>query len=94
MKGYKARTELRMYMPGKPEKFGIKFWARCDGSTAYTSDFELYSGKRDRTPVQQLHGLGYRVIHDLTRDLKAPSATFEAKINIKFLVFFTRSIFQ
>ena len=69
MKGYKGRTELRMYMPGKPEKFGIKFWARCDGSTAYMSDFELYSGKRDRTPVQQLHGLGYRVIHDLTRDL-------------------------
>ena len=25
--------------------------------------------------------------------LKAPGATFEAKINIQFLVFFTRSIF-
>lgn len=62
MKGYKGRTELRMYMPKKPEKFGFKFWARCDGSTAYMSDFQLYSGKRDRTP-------GYRVIHDLTRDL-------------------------
>lgn len=69
MKGYKGRTELRMYMPNKPEKFGIKFWARCDGRTAYMSDFQLYSGKRDQTPLQQLHGLGYRVIHDMTRDL-------------------------
>lgn len=69
MKGYKGRTELRMYMPKKTEKFGIKFWARCDGSTAYMSDFQLYSGKRDHTPVQQLHGLGYRVVHDLSRDL-------------------------
>lgn len=69
MKGYKGRTELRMYMPQKPEKFGIKFWARCDGSTSYMSDFQLYSGKRDRTPLQQIHGLGYRVIHDLSRDL-------------------------
>lgn len=69
MKGYKGRTELRMYMPKKPEKFGIKFWARCDGRTAYMSDFQLYSGKRDQTPLQQLHGLGYRVIHEMTRDL-------------------------
>lgn len=69
MKGYKGRTELRMYMPNKPEKFGIKFWARCDGRTAYMSDFQLYSGKRDNTPIQKVHGLGYRVIHEMTRDL-------------------------
>nr|XP_022308080.1 piggyBac transposable element-derived protein 4-like [Crassostrea virginica] len=25
MKGFKRRTELRQYMPAKPEKFGIKF---------------------------------------------------------------------
>lgn len=69
MKGYKGRTELRMYMPNKPEKFGIKFWARCDGRTAYMSDFQLYSGKRDQTPLQKRHGLGYRVVHEMTRDL-------------------------
>lgn len=69
MKGFKGRTELRMYMPAKPEKFGIKFWARCDGNTAYMSDFQLYSGKRDQTPFQRVHGLGYRVVHDMTRDL-------------------------
>ncbi|XP_062615302.1 piggyBac transposable element-derived protein 4-like [Saccostrea cucullata] len=25
--------------------------------------------RRDRTPIQQQHGLGYRVVHDLTRDI-------------------------
>ena len=47
MKGFKDRTELRIYMPNKPEKFGIQFGARCDGKTAFHSDFQLYSGKRD-----------------------------------------------
>lgn len=69
MKGYKGRSELRQYMPDKPEKFGIKFWARCDGRTSYMSMYQLYTGKRDRTPIQLQHGLGYRVVHDLTRDL-------------------------
>ena len=69
MKGFKGRTELRQYMPAKPEKFGIKFWARCDGRTSYMSDYVLYTGKRDRTPMQQRFGLGYSVVHSLTRDL-------------------------
>lgn len=69
MKGYKGRSELRQYMPDKPEKFEIKFWARCDGRTSYMSMYQLFTGKRDRTPIQLQHGLGYRVVHDLTRDL-------------------------
>lgn len=31
--------------------------------------YQLYTGKRDRTPIQLQHGLGYRIVHDLTRDL-------------------------
>jgi hypothetical protein len=69
MKGFKGRCEIRQYMPAKPEKFGIKFWARCDGNSSYLSEFQLYTGKRDRNQIQQNHGLGYRVVHDLTRDL-------------------------
>lgn len=69
MKGYKGRSELRQYMPDKPEKFEIKFWARCDGRTSYISMYQLFTGKCDRTPIQLQHGLGYRVVHDLTRDL-------------------------
>ena len=69
MKGFRGRTELRMYMPNKPDKFGIKFWARCDGKSSYMSDFALYSGKRDTTDIQREHGLGYRVVHEMSRDL-------------------------
>ena len=69
MKGFKGRTELQMYMPNKPTKFGIKIWARCDGKTAFLSDFQLYIGKRDSNDLQKEHGLGYRVVHDLSRDL-------------------------
>ena len=53
----------------KPDKFGIKFWARCDGKSSYMSDFALYSGKRDTTDIQREHGLGYRIVHDMSRDL-------------------------
>ena len=69
MKGFRGRTELRMYMPNKPDKFGIKFWARCDGKSSYMSAFSLYSGKRDATDIQRQHGLGYRIVHDMSRDL-------------------------
>ena len=33
------------------------------------SDFQLYTGKRDTNDLQKQHGLGYRVVHDLSRDL-------------------------
>lgn len=32
-------------------------------------DYVLYTGKRDRTPIQKRFGLGYSVVHQLTRDL-------------------------
>ena len=69
MVGFKGRTELRMFMQNKPTRFGIKFWARCDGRTSYTSHFQLYSEKRDNNEDQKANGFGYRVIHDLSRDL-------------------------
>ena len=69
MVAFKGRTELRMFMANKPVRFGIKFWARCDGRTSYMSDFQLYTGKRDTNDLQKQHGLGYRVVHDLSRDL-------------------------
>lgn len=69
MKRFKGRSDLRQYMPNKPDKWGIKFWCRCDGVTSYMSSFQLYTGKRDSTPLQRERGLGFRVIHDLSRDL-------------------------
>ena len=33
------------------------------------SHFQLYSGKRDATEIQRQHGIGYRVIYEMSRDL-------------------------
>lgn len=57
-------------MQAKPEKFGIKFLARRDGRTLYMTMYQLFTGKRDRTPIQLQYGIGYRDVHDLT--LKLP----------------------
>lgn len=56
-------------MQAKPEKFGIKFLARRDGRTLYMTMYQLFTGKRDRTPIQLQYGLGYRDVHDLTLKL-------------------------
>lgn len=69
MKAFRGRSDMRQYMSNKPDKWGLKYWCRCDGVTSYLSKFQLYTGKRDRTPVQDQYGLGYRVVHELTRDV-------------------------
>lgn len=56
-------------MQAKPEKFGIKFLARRDGRTLYMTMYQLFTGKRDRTPIQLQYGIGYRDVHDLTLKL-------------------------
>ena len=33
------------------------------------SHFQLYSGKRDATEIQRQHGIGYRVIYKMSRNL-------------------------
>ena len=50
----KSRSGLRQYLPKKPNKWGIKVWARC-GVSGFLYDFEIYTGKQ---PSQTLPGLG------------------------------------
>ena len=52
-----------------PNKWGIKFWALCDGQTSYMSKLMPYQGRLDKNDLQKEHGLGYRFVHDLTMDL-------------------------
>ncbi|KAK3734378.1 hypothetical protein QZH41_007563 [Actinostola sp. cb2023] len=53
-------------MPMKPVKRGIKVWVRADAENGFVSEFRVYTGKQDGVPEQ---GLGYKVIHELTRPL-------------------------
>lgn len=63
---YKGRLGFKQYMPMKPIKRGIKVWVRADAENGFISEFQVYTGKKDGGPE---HGLGYRVVHDLTRKL-------------------------
>lgn len=60
-----GRLSFKQYLPAKPIKRGIKVWMRCDSENAYLTDFNIYLG---RGP-QSENGLGYDVVHQLTRDL-------------------------
>ena len=54
---YKGRLGFRQYMPMKPVKRGIN---------GFVCAMQVYTGKEGG---QLEHGLGYRVVSDLVRDL-------------------------
>jgi hypothetical protein len=41
---FKGRTGMRVYMPGKPHKWGIKAWALCESRTGYLYNWDIYKG--------------------------------------------------
>ena len=63
---YKGRLGFKQYMPMKPVKRGIKVWVRADAMNGFVCAIQVYTGKEGQQPE---HGLGYRVVSDLVRDL-------------------------
>ena len=63
---FNGRSSLKQYMPKKPVKRGIKVWMLADAKNGYVSSFEVYTGKKGDTVE---HGLGARVVKDLTKHL-------------------------
>ena len=51
----KGRSGLRQYLPKKPNKWGIKVWARC-GHSGILYDFEIYEGRKDKRDVNEIPG--------------------------------------
>lgn len=43
---FRGRCGLIQYMPAKPAKYGLKFYALCDAKTFYVHNFEIYCGKQ------------------------------------------------
>ena len=64
MVAFKGRTPLKQYLPSKPIKWGFKIWTIAESSTGYISDFDIYTGKRDRPSS---HGLGHDDVMRLSR---------------------------
>lgn len=63
---FKGRLGMKQYMPMKPIKRGIKVWVCAEASSGFVCDFQVYTGKRQDGAAEQ--NLGYRVVHDLTRN--------------------------
>lgn len=63
---FKGRSSLKQYMPMKPIKRGFKVWCRCDSSSGYLYEFDVYTGKiGDRVE----EGLGANVVKKLTEKI-------------------------
>ncbi|XP_067663476.1 piggyBac transposable element-derived protein 4-like [Haliotis asinina] len=62
MVAFRGRLAFRQYLPAKPTKYGIKVWMRADPENGYVSDFQVYTGKENRTAEA---GLGSRVVMDM-----------------------------
>lgn len=44
MVAWRGHLSFRVYMPDKPDKFGVKLFMLCDSSNGYCSQLELYHG--------------------------------------------------
>ena len=65
---FKGRVGFKVYMPNKPQKYGIKLWLCCDAESYYVTNFEIYSGKvGEKSEINQ----GENVVLKLTKELKS-----------------------
>lgn len=64
---YNGRFSIKQYMPGKPIKRGMKVWMRCDSTSGYCHQFNIYMGKDDPNKGTEL---GQKVVKLLSKDLK------------------------
>lgn len=71
---YKGKyCPIRLYMPNKPTKWGIKVWCVADASRKYVYDFEVYTGASVKNMVSQAGPgeakTGYEVVLSLMSGL-------------------------
>ena len=64
----KCRSCMRQYLPKKPNKWGIKVWARC-GVSGFIYDFEVYTGKSSSSPIANDLGVMGNLVLRLTSGL-------------------------
>lgn len=64
---FKGHNAMKQYIKNKPVKWGFKMWCRCDATTGYLFEFDLYTGKRISGTE---YGLGESVVLQLTDKIK------------------------
>ena len=45
---YRGRCRYIQYIPSKPAKYGLKFWAACDSTTFYCWNLKMHAGREER----------------------------------------------
>lgn len=63
---FRGRAPFRVYMKSKPDKYGLKSWALCDSTNAYTHNLQVYLGKQNSIVEKNQ---GERVVLDMVRHL-------------------------
>lgn len=63
---FRGKCPFKVYIPSKPDRYGIKVWSLCDNGTHYLCNFQVYLGKQGDTAEQNQ---GARVVSDLTEHL-------------------------
>jgi len=46
--GFRDRCPFRVYIPSKPDRYGLKIWSMCDVSVNYLYNLQVYLGKVSR----------------------------------------------
>ena len=65
--GFRGRCPFRIYMPSKPDRYGVKIWWICDSELSYAYNGQVYVG---RVGTLSEVGLGNRVVLDLCRPIE------------------------
>ena len=63
---FKGRSSMKQYIKNKPNKWGFKYWYRCDSETGYVCQLELYQGWKEERELN----LGSSVVLDLSQVLQ------------------------
>lgn len=61
-----GRCKFKVFMPSKPDKYGLKIWVLAEASTGYCYNFQIYTGKGLEGPEKQQ---GMRVVLQLSSEL-------------------------
>jgi hypothetical protein len=65
MVSYRGQVKFRVYMPNKPDKYGIKIFMLADSMNRYVMNLQIYLGKEGNKPEKEQ---GKRIVLDLVKD--------------------------
>ena len=60
---------MKQCLPKKPVKRGFKVWVRAESWKEYFCDFNVYTGKTESGEEGVEHGLGEKIVLQLSRNI-------------------------